>query len=165
MENYPLVISGEKVNEEDLLKFVVDTRRITGVEITVTPQWVVACADPTVATALYMLFGPQPVAEVKLTPRGRAKLKAPKAELELKQAEPKEIRIWEVHVPGISGKTLELPEKLTITERNLRLAEGKFAPGTLLRHPKAGWQKVTGVGPGQGLNPMEAAEAIALLDA
>jgi len=79
---------------------------------------------------------------------------------------PKKIKIWEVHIPGVSGKTTTEIEKITIDEKNIRLSGGRFVTGTLLRHPKAGWSKVTGAkGTGQGMTSISTDEAIAILDA
>lgn len=60
----------------------------------------------------------------------------------------KEIKAW--RVLDADGQVLE---QLTITERNFKLAKGEFADGTILHHPRAGKHKVTGAGPGQGMEP------------
>jgi hypothetical protein len=172
MASQPVIISSQVVNEADLRKLLDDTSKVTGAKITVIPQWVVTSDSPAVECALAALFGIPPegkeIVSVKLTKRGRKAAKPVQvvsAQVEPPAFQIHEVRSWEVHVPGVSGKAPELPEKITITEKNVRLSKGMFETGTLLRHPSAGWQKVTGEkGTGQGMEPIDAKDAIAILD-
>jgi len=48
----------------------------------------------------------------------------------------------------------QVVEQITIEEKNRRLAAGEFEPDTILHHPRAGRQRVTGAkGQPQGLEP------------
>jgi hypothetical protein len=59
------------------------------------------------------------------------------------------IRAW--CVLDILGQVVE---HISIEEKNRRLAAGEFEPNTILHHPKAGRQRVTGAkGQPQGLEP------------
>ena len=61
----------------------------------------------------------------------------------------KPISAWQVL--DILGR---ITENITIDEKNRRLAHGLFSPDTILHHPKAGRQRVTGPqGQPQGLEP------------
>jgi len=61
------------------------------------------------------------------------------------------IKAWRVFLPSSDGY---VSEQITIEEKNLRLARGEFEPGTILHHPKAGRQRVTGAkGSRQGMEP------------
>jgi hypothetical protein len=169
----PIIISSEGIDEKDLRQFLADTERVTGAKITVIPQWVVMSDSPAVENALAALFTiPVLMASesVKLTKRGRRTLKSAKPVVETDSTTPAfvvhEVKSWEIHIPGVTGKTTDLPERITISEKNARLCSGSFVEGTLLRHPKAGWQRITGKhGVGQGMEPIDTQEAIQLLDA
>jgi hypothetical protein len=169
-----VVISGKSIDEEQVLDFVSRLEEFTGAEIMIQTQWQVTSESASVMTALRALFGPQVEAHgvtpkkvtakpVQPTPPEKERMVAG-AQL-FRPGPNKEIAVWEVHVPGVSGKTTGQIEKITITEKNLRLVAGKFETGTLLRHPKAGWSKVTGdKGSGQGMTEITATEAIAVLE-
>jgi hypothetical protein len=60
------------------------------------------------------------------------------------------IKAWRVFLPGSDV----ISERITIEEKNLRLSKGVFEPGTILHHPLAGRQRVTGAkGSAQGMEP------------
>jgi hypothetical protein len=62
------------------------------------------------------------------------------------------LKSWQVFLPNSN----EVSEQITIEEKNHRLLKGEFEPGTILHHPKAGRQLVTGPkGNGQGMKPVE----------
>lgn len=67
----------------------------------------------------------------------------------------REIRSWAVHSPDGT----DTGERITISEKNRRLAAGEFETGAYLYHPKAGKQRVTGLpGSGQGMQPVGGGE-------
>lgn len=59
------------------------------------------------------------------------------------------LKSW--HLLDADGNVLE---KLSIDERNLRMANGGFAEGAILQHPKVGKQRIIGSGHGQGMEPV-----------
>ncbi len=161
-----VVISGKSLDEEEVVQFVAQIESLTGAEVSFEQQWALSSPSESVMNALRMLFsGPAPMPE----PVGKVKKAKQTADVSDKPfystQTGHEIKVWEVHVPG-SGKTTEQIEKITISEKNLRLAAGRFQAGTLLRHPRAGWSRVTGAqGTGQGMTEIDTAEAIRLLEA
>lgn len=61
----------------------------------------------------------------------------------------REIRSWHVLLGGTEV------EVITISEKNRRLAAGEFDTDTILQHPKAGKQRITGEkGSPQGMEPI-----------
>jgi hypothetical protein len=182
MEPKSVIISGEKFAEKNVRQFLADAEKLTGATITITPQWVITCDSPDVSMALAALFGGFSVAgtepvDAKLTGKGKRATKALKKnqeaesltqveppepkKFELRPAPPQELKAWEVYLPGQP----EYIEKITVTERNLRLTRGDFETGTVLRHPKGGWVKVTGDkgNRGQGMADIDADEAEKLI--
>jgi hypothetical protein len=192
-----VLIDQDVIEEDALREFVARIGKLKQAEIRIHAQWQVWSEDAAVMTALDALFGSMlPVAPTKKTAKDGKKGKrlylatgggrgqsitvskageqlAAEHEGGIPDPDPepvgehKQIRTWEVHIPGVTGKTTDnaLPEKITIDEKNHRLNAGLFTPGTLLRHPKAGFSRVTGtMGAGQGMEAITPTEAIKLLD-
>jgi hypothetical protein len=170
--NGPIIVENERVDEETLTRLVNDVQRLTGAKVSVRlrTQWVVECDNYPVSLALQTLLAGRQDVPSKHANKASDKQKAyayrpgsetaasnykkkatdePQGEYTLKPGEPREIKAWRL----MDGDTVV--ETLTIEEKNKRLAEGGFAEGAILHHPKAGKQRVIGAGPGQGMEPVQ----------
>lgn len=170
MQSNAVVISGKNMDEDQVVDFVAQLETLTGAEVVFEQQWALSSPSESVMKALQLLFSVQPVSHGNLKKGKKVKLSTAalvpgKEDKAVESVTGHEIRAWEVHVPGVTGKTTDPVEHITITEKNIRLAGGRFETGTLLRHPRAGWSKVTGdKGTGQGMTQIEAIEAIRILE-
>lgn len=117
-----------------------------GNRIVVSPAFDLIVNDHRQVAALNALFGSNGNVEGVIVKHKTIKQsKTPNAYPALRA----EMRAWQVL--DILGM---VTEQITISEKNRRLAAGEFAPDTILHHPKAGRQRVTGPqGLPQGLEP------------
>lgn len=176
----PIVVDDARVDEDTLTRLVNDVQRLTGAKVSVRlrSQWVVETDNYPVSLALQTILGGAPEtanpakqhkpskkqSNFPLSKKGKELDEAHEKELasfrlvtdetqgeyKLTPGEPREIKAWRL----LDGNGAVV-ETLTIEERNKRLAEGGFAEGAILHHPKAGQQRVIGSGPGQGMQPVK----------
>ena len=165
--NNQLRIDGARLQREDLDALFVQIEAMGGPKFELRAEWVVETPDPLAMYALERLLGLTHGGKVDETPRPIGEkyhgsgswVTAPEPLVpvckdhheEVSQAftvPGREIKAW--HVLDADGKVVE---KLTISERNNKMARGEFAEGTILRHPRAGKQRITNSGPGQGMEP------------
>jgi hypothetical protein len=154
MKAAPIYVNESRVDVETLTRFLNDVQRITGAKVTVRlrSKWIVETDNYPVSLALQTLLGGVP--EYASTTRNKHKPDATQAAFKLsKKGEQLHrehtIKAWRL----MDGETVI--ETLTVEERNKRLADGDFAEGAILHHPKAGKQRVIGAGPGQGMEPVK----------
>lgn len=167
----PIIVDNQRVDEETLTRFINDVQRMTGAKVTVRlrSQWVVETENYPVSLALQTLLGGMPddpaprgykptkqAASFHLSAKGaklHAEYHAAKNTNDTQggyQAAPKALKSW-----SLLGNDGNVVETMTVEEKNKALAEGRFAEGAILRHPKAGKQRVIGAGPGQGMEPVQ----------
>jgi len=147
------------ITREDLASLVFGLEAACGGNrIEVTEVFDLVVKDDRQANALRALFGPN--GKDNFIPILKRKPRFPSSVPVVHKKEnvlyPKSIEIIRAHfrawrVLNILGQVVE---QITIEEKNRRLAAGEFEPDTILHHPKAGRQRVTGAkGQPQGLEP------------
>ncbi|PKN92981.1 MAG: hypothetical protein CVU44_11155 [Chloroflexi bacterium HGW-Chloroflexi-6] len=141
---------------DDLDTLLNQVEEIGGPKFVLRAEWVVEAPDPLAMYALERLLGlthakvEEPAEPIGEKYHGSGSwVTAPDPVLPASK-EPKEIKAWRV-----LDADENVVEQLTITERNAKMARGEFAEGTILHHPRAGKQRITRSGPGQGMEPVE----------
>jgi type III secretory pathway component EscU len=144
-----IIIKEHYVADGTVEEFLTALASATGELIEWEKRYVVTTSSMRVAVALDSLFGANGsvMAPEKKEPEKNTPVVYP-----TRQASTlKEIKAWEVFENGQSV------EKITVTDKNIRLVARQFKAGTVLHHPKGGWQRVTGeLGSAQGMEPLTA---------
>jgi hypothetical protein len=152
MNAFVFRIPTKTANLDELETLADVLRSFTGDRVEVTDYFEIQTSSPRVAGALEALFEKK-----ALSGAMQFELREPAAAVPSKQEAgkkrgswkptadggPREFRTWEVIVAG------QVVEKITRSEKELRLAAGSFELGTQLRSPKAGHFRVLGDKGGQ----------------
>jgi hypothetical protein len=163
-----VIIKEHYLANKDVPAFLSALEEATGEPLEWEINYIIHTESMRTAQALEMLFGPAVLKDVVVAMPGKKaaaqkkKVSFPAAtasagsagatfKLKARPENMPELAAWEVWLDGA------LVEKITVGDKNLRLASGKFKAGSLLHHPRAGWQQVIGdEGSGQGMKPMGA---------